>query len=71
MVQFFQSYQIWSSTAMTVMRGLHCDTLQDALMNASAILVMVLAYLTSRRRLVRGEAPSLSVGGAPDCCRNR
>jgi hypothetical protein len=56
---------------MTVMRGLHCDTLQDALMNASTILVVVLAYLTSGRRLVRGEAPSLSVGGAPDCCRNR
>jgi hypothetical protein len=32
---------------------------------------VVLAYLLSRRRFVGGEAPSLSAGGASDCCRNR
>jgi hypothetical protein len=34
-------------------------------------VAMVLAYLLSRRRLVRGEAPSSSAGGALDCRRNR
>jgi hypothetical protein len=32
-------------------------------------VVMVLAYPSSRHHLVRGEAPSSSVGGAPDCRR--
>jgi hypothetical protein len=32
---------------------------------------MVLAYLPSRRHLARGEAPSTSVNGTPDCRWNR
>jgi hypothetical protein len=34
-------------------------------------ITMVLTYLSSRRRLVGGEALSSSAGGAPDCRRNR
>jgi hypothetical protein len=34
-------------------------------------VVVVLAYLQSRHRLVGGEAPSSSVGGAPDYRQNR
>jgi hypothetical protein len=34
-------------------------------------VTVVLAYLLSRHRFVRGEALSLSAGGTPDCCRNR
>jgi hypothetical protein len=32
---------------------------------------IVLVYPSSKRRLAEGEAPSLSVGGAPDCHQNR
>jgi hypothetical protein len=34
-------------------------------------VVVILAYLPSRRRLAEGEAPSSSVDDAPDCRRNR
>jgi hypothetical protein len=34
-------------------------------------VIMILAYLLSRRRLVEGEAASLSVDGASNCHQNR
>jgi hypothetical protein len=34
-------------------------------------VVMDLVYLSSRRRLTGGEAPSLSASGTPDCHQNR
>jgi hypothetical protein len=33
-------------------------------------VVVVLSYLSSRRRLAGGEAPTLNAGATPDCHRN-